>query len=278
MKAESPENWVGRHIRILDNISGLLCSRMAATFNTTKLKQYDNLPALWHWAFFQDPASQNGLGPDGHPNVSMFIPGVEGCARMWAGGRVKFLKPLKVGLDAARESNIIKVVEKEGRSGRLVFITVQHDVHQEGVHCISEEQDIVYRPPVPVKIETKAFGEGFDWVEVVEPTPTLLFRYSAVTFNAHRIHYDWPYATEEESYPDLVVQGPLIATLMIRAFVTSNPDLRPTCLSYRGLRPLTAEQTFKVSGRHLGDNKAALWAFNNNGLAHQAELQFEGKN
>jgi itaconyl-CoA hydratase/mesaconyl-C4 CoA hydratase len=275
MKTNSPESWVGRHVKALDNISNLLCNLLAATFNIARLKKCDDLPALWHWAFFQDPVSQDDLGRDGHPNVSTFIPGIEGFARMWAGGRVKFLQPLKVGLDATRESKIIEVVEKEGRSGKLIFVTVQHDVYQEGVHCIGEEQDIVYRPPTPVKIETNSFDEGFDWFETIEPTSTLLFRYSAVTFNAHRIHYDRPYATQEESYTDLVVHGPLIATLMMRAFVSANPDVRPTYLKYWGLRPLTAEQSFRVSGRHTGDGQAKLWAFNNIGIAHQAELQFE---
>ncbi|MET4162049.1 itaconyl-CoA hydratase/mesaconyl-C4 CoA hydratase [Marinobacterium sp. MBR-111] len=274
MKAESPESWVGRKSRTLDNISESLCNRMAATFSNSRLKKYDDLPTLWHWAFFQDAVSQDCLGADGHPSVSMFIPGVEGCARMWAGGRVSFLEPLKVGLDAARESSIIKVEEKQGRSGKLIFVTVQHDFYQEGALCISEEQDLVYRPPGPVKVEAKPFGEALEWVEDIEPTPALLFRYSAVTFNTHRIHYDWLYATQQESYPDLVVHGPLIATLMVRAFTTANPGRRPTSLSYRGVRPLTAEQDFKVSGRHIGKGKARLWAFNSNGLAHQAELHF----
>ncbi|MFC6669988.1 hypothetical protein [Marinobacterium aestuariivivens] len=186
---------------------------------------------------FQDPAPQSAIGPDGHPNISTFIPGIEGYVRMWAGGRVKFLEPLKVGLDAARESSIIRVTEKEGRSGRLVFVTVHHEFYQQGTLCISEEQDIVYRPPAAVKSQVEPFEETFDWVDTIEPTPALLFRYSAVTFNAHRIHYDWPYATGEESYPDLVVQGPLIATLMIRAFTAANPGRRPTYLSYRGCAP-----------------------------------------
>ncbi|MBY4678788.1 itaconyl-CoA hydratase [Marinobacterium arenosum] len=278
MDTKSPSSWIGRKEQTLDNISELLCNRLAATFSIQKPKRYDNLPALWHWAFFQNPVSQDCIGPDGHPNISTFIPGIEGLVRMWAGGRVKFIEPLKVGLDAARESSIIKVTEKEGRSGKLIFVTVHHEFYQQGTLCISEEQDIVYRPPVAVKSDTTSFDEEFGWIESINPDPSLLFRYSAVTFNAHRIHYDWPYTTEQESYRDLVVHGPLIATLMMRAFTTANPSLRPTFLAYKGLRPLTAEQSFNVSGRHTEHGKSELWAFNKNGLAHQAELQYRENN
>ena len=109
------------------------------------------------------------------------------------------------------------------------------------------------------------------------PSPLLLFRYSAVTFNGHRIHYDHPYTTKEEGYPDLVVQGPLIATLMVQAFVDANPVLKPVRLSYRGLRPLTVNKPFRVEGRIDGDGTALLWAANEDGPAHEAELQFEEK-
>lgn len=274
MTIKSTSEWVGKKCQTPDTISELLCNRLAATFSTPVRKKYDELPPLWHWAFFQDPAPQSALGPDGHPNTSTFIPGIEGCVRMWAGGRVKFLEPLKIGLDALRESTIVKVTEKEGRSGKLVFVTVHHEIYQQGTLCISEEQDIVYRPPAPVIKKPVPFEESFDWIETVEPTPTLLFRYSAVTFNAHRIHYDWPYTTGEESYSDLVVHGPLIATLMIRAFTNSNPQLQPTFLSYRGLGPLTADESFKVAGSHDEDGAAELWAFNKHGPAHKAKLQY----
>ncbi|GGB81822.1 hypothetical protein GCM10011352_04480 [Marinobacterium zhoushanense] len=275
MTIKSIDNWLDKKNQTQDTISELLCNRLSATFCKPTLKKYDELPPLWHWAFFQEPAHQNALGPDGHPNSNTFIPGINGFVRMWAGGRVKFLEPLKVGLEAVRESTITRVTEKEGSTGKLIFVTVHHEIIQQGTLCISEEQDIVYRPPAPVTKKSEPFAEEFDWIETVEPTPTLLFRYSAVTFNAHRIHYDWPYTTGEESYADLVVHGPLIATLMVKAFTDANPKLKPVLLSYRGLKPLTAEEEFRVSGKHDEDGAAVLWAFNKHGPAHTAKLQYK---
>lgn len=194
---------------------------------------------------------------------------------MWAGGRFEFYAPLKVGADATRISTITNVQEKHGKTGSLLFVTVQHDYLQDGQLAIREEQDIVYREPTPPKLISGEPLPAGTWQESVDPDPTLLFRYSAVTFNGHRIHYDWPYATQTEGYPGLVVHGPLIATLALRAFCRANPDARLRGFTYRGLRPLIAPQPFVVGGRVSAQGKAQVWAGNAQGIAQQGEVTFD---
>jgi itaconyl-CoA hydratase / mesaconyl-C4 CoA hydratase len=240
-------------------------------------REGDALADLWHWAFFQVPVSPSGIGPDGHIAPGGFLPKSDGRTRMWAGGRVNFYQPLAIGQLAERQSRIKAVNEKTGRSGKLLFVTVAHEYHQNDQLCLSEEQDIVYKAPAEPRLSLDKPTADAQWSQPVTPSPLLLFRYSAVTFNGHRIHYDHPYTTKEEGYPDLVVHGPLIATLMVQAFVDANPGLKPVHLSYRGLRPLTVNKSFRVEGRVDGNGQALLWATNEDGPAHEAELKFEEK-
>jgi len=183
-----------------------------------------------------------------------------------------------VGTLAERRTTILDVQEKTGRTGQLLFVTLRHEYTQAGTLAISEEQDIVYRQPTPPKLTGSTPAPSGEWRETVTPAPTLLFRYSAVTFNGHRIHYDHPYVTQTEGYPGLVVHGPLIATLMLAAFRRAQPGAVLQHLSYRGLRPLIAPTPFTVAGRvadttaHPG--VADLWAEQDGTLAHQAQLQF----
>jgi itaconyl-CoA hydratase/mesaconyl-C4 CoA hydratase len=164
--------------------------------------------------------------------------------------------------------------KKHGRTGALLFVTVRHEYHQAGEIVVQEEQDIVYRQPTPPKLAGSEPAPQAQWRDTVEPSPVLLFRYSAVTFNGHRIHYDHPYVTGTEGYPGLVVHGPLIATEMVAAFSRAHPKARPTHLSYRGLRPLIAPAPFQVAGRLTEPGVAQLWAEQGGTLAHQAELRF----
>jgi itaconyl-CoA hydratase/mesaconyl-C4 CoA hydratase len=216
----------------------------------------------------------DGLGTDGHPSRGGFLPPAHDRNRMWAGGRVEFRQPLKVGVPAERASTVIDVKEKNGRTGALLFVTVRHEYHQAGEIVVQEEQDIVYRQPTPPKLAGSEPAPQAQWRDTVEPSPVLLFRYSAVTFNGHRIHYDHPYVTGTEGYPGLVVHGPLIATEMVAAFSRAHPKARPTHLSYRGLRPLIAPAPFQVAGRLTEPGVAQLWAEQGGTLAHQAELRF----
>jgi itaconyl-CoA hydratase/mesaconyl-C4 CoA hydratase len=166
------------------------------------------------------------------------------------------------------------VVEKTGRTGKLLFVTVAHEYFQSGLPCLSEEQDIVYREPSPPILQGSRPMPEAQWSEDIQPHPIMLFRYSAVTFNGHRIHYDAPYVREVEGYPGLVVHGPLIATFMLRALQHADPDRAIASMSFRGMRPLIAPRTFQVAGRRDSPNAAQLWAGQDGTLAHWADIVF----
>lgn len=267
-------DWIGRHETTHDRISHNLVKRIAATLSEDSPGPRDPLPLLWHWAFFQDPVTQAGLGSDGHPTTGGFLPPAVGRNRMWAGSRLEFLHPLRIESEVSKRSTILHVEEKHGRTGSLLFVTVKHEYVQDGLNALVEEQDIVYRESTPPKLSGTEPTPACEWSESVSPEPTLLFRYSAVTFNAHRIHYDWPYVTEKEGYPGLVVHGPLIATLNLRAFQRANPNARVQRFSFRGLRPLIAPAPFEVGGRVLENGTAQLWAAAKGSLAQAGEVKF----
>ncbi|AZE23046.1 hypothetical protein C4K05_2654 [Pseudomonas chlororaphis subsp. aureofaciens] len=275
MSVTDPSAWIGRSQQARDLLSDNLLKRIAATFGEPVPAHGEALPPLWQWCFFQEPLAESALGGDGHPARGGFLPPAANRNRMWAGGRLEFFEPLRAGFAADCVSTISHVEEKTGRTGALLFVTVRHEYSQDGRLAIREEQDIVYREPTPPK---QASGEPLiqgDWREPVEPSPTLLFRYSAVTFNGHRIHYDFPYVTETEGYPGLVVHGPLIATLSLRAFCRAHPGARLRRFVYRGLRPLIAPQPFEVGGRLVRPGVAELWAGNDAGLAQRGEVLFD---
>jgi 3-methylfumaryl-CoA hydratase len=188
------------------------------------LARGEGLPLLWHWVYLLDRPAQAELAPDGHPlrgTVAAF-PGL-GRRRMWAGGRVRASGPLRCGDLTTKRSRVLSVQEKQGRSGPLTFIVVEHQILQRGHVLIDEQQDIVYReaaspagqPPAPAKAGPAVRPADGDWV--IEISPTLLFRFSALTYNAHRIHYDLEYARHVEGYPGLVTHGPLQALAMAEA-------------------------------------------------------------
>ncbi|MHA6575825.1 HTD2 family dehydratase [Pseudomonas yamanorum] len=271
----SATDWIGRSETAHDHLSHNLLKRIAATFGEAVPADGEAVPPLWQWCFFQDPLPESALGGDGHPARGGFLPPADSRNRMWAGGRIEFFHGLRAGESATRVSTITQVEEKTGRTGSLLFVTVRHDYSQDGRLAIREEQDIVYREPTPPKQGSGDVLPEGDWHEAVDPTPTLLFRYSAVTFNGHRIHYDYPYVTGTEGYSGLVVHGPLIATLSLRAFCRANPAATLRRFSYRGVRPLIAPQPFEVGGCVTAPGVAELWAGNADGLAQRAELHFE---
>ncbi|MGX5219342.1 MULTISPECIES: FAS1-like dehydratase domain-containing protein [Pseudomonas] len=267
--------WIGRSEEVHDQLSRNLVMRIAATLGEETPAHGEALPPLWHWAFFQNPVAENGLGEDGHPARGGFLPPADNRNRMWAGGKIEFIQSLRVGGDATRVSTITHIEEKHGSTGALLFVTVQHEYFQDGELAIREDQNIVYREPSPPKNSSgQSLVEG-DWQESITPTATLLFRYSAVTFNGHRIHYDWPYVTDTEGYSGLVVHGPLIATLSLRAFCRANPQARLRQFSYRGLRPLVAPHPFEVGGKIDAAGSAQLWAGNEGGMAQRSEVKFD---
>ena len=247
-------DWIGSTDRRDDIIAEAQAQAINATLDITDrpLAAGDALPPLWHWFYFLPREPHSGLGTDGHPRKGGFLPPVDLPRRMFAGARLTFREPVTIGQPATREGEVVKVQEKHGGSGRLAFVTVQYRIVQDGRTCIEEEQDIVYREPgasVPAPVPLDAWPEApaGAWTRVVTPDPRLLFRFSALTFNAHRIHYDRPYAMAEEGYPGLVVHGPLTAVLLVD-LVRRHADQPVTGFSFRGRAPLFDLAPFRLVG------------------------------
>jgi len=248
------EAYVGRTETREDRLDGRLLRGMAATLGVATPEV---LPPLWHWMLFQDWVMPDGIGPDGHPKRGGFLPPVHDLPRrMWAGGRLTFLAaPLREGDAVRRTSTILAVSEKSGGSGRLVFVTVKHIVEGPAGTSIEEEQDIVYRGAEGAAV--KAAPAAPAWPDatsrVMLPDPVMLFRYSALTGNGHRIHYDHPYVTGVEGYPGLVVHGPLQATLMAGLVPQAAPGRHLTHFAFRGRRPCFDGRPLTVLARAEGD-------------------------
>lgn len=275
MTVHDPAAWIGRTETCLDALDAGHAGRVALSLGAGIGQPFEYLPPLWHWAFFIEGQPYSRLGEDGHPRRGGFLPPAADRNRMWAGGRLEFHRPLRIGQPAQRRSRIAAVKEKTGRTGSLLFVTVEHHYFQHEALCLAEEQDIVYREPSPPVLTGTQPAPAAQWSETVTPGPVMLFRYSAVTFNGHRIHYDAPYARDEEGYPGLVVHGPMIATLMVHAFLRAHPGARVRSLAYRGVRPLIAPNSFQVCGCLQSDREADLWAQQEGTLAHRASLFFE---
>ncbi|MFJ2172174.1 MaoC family dehydratase N-terminal domain-containing protein [Streptomyces sp. NPDC087851] len=235
--------WKGRREEAEDTLSADTASRLAATLDHAPAGT-GAAPLLAHWLCFLPRAPHSDLGPDGHPRRGGFLPPVRLPRRMWAGGDLRFPRALRTGVPVRRTSVVADVRESEGRSGPLVFVTVDHELRQEGALVLTERQDIVYRAAAghagsvaaQERPPEEAPAPGI-WQRSLVPDPVLLFRYSALTFNAHRIHYDRPYARQEEGYPGLVVHGPLTATLLLDLYVRQRPGARVTGFRFRGVRP-----------------------------------------
>ncbi len=229
------------------------------------------LPPLWHWLFFLPHHRQSEIGPDGHAKRGGFLPPVPLPRRMWAGGRLHWHAPLRVGDDVKRVSTIESVTHKSGRTGDLLFVLVKHEVHNAQGLCLLEEHDIVYRPaaqasdPVPTPV---AAEKNATWQRDLVPDDVLLFRYSALTFNGHRIHYDRKYVTEVEGYPGLIVHGPLIATLLVD--LVRRHTKRPIrSFEFKALRPTfecADQRILRVCGEpDVNGSTVRLWAQDHEG-------------
>ncbi|MDE2576218.1 MAG: MaoC family dehydratase N-terminal domain-containing protein [Rhodospirillales bacterium] len=267
---EHLRSWIGREETVPDLITPVPVAALSATLDRDDAapRPGDVLPPLWHWLYFLPIARQSALGPDGHPRRGGFLPPVELPRRMWAGGRFTFERPLHVGERITRTSRIMDVSMKEGRTGRLVFVLVRHEVAGEDGPALSEEHDIVYRdvaapgevPPPP----RPAIAEAA-WRRDIVPDDVLLFRYSALTFNGHRIHYDRRYVTGVEGYPGLIVHGPLIATLLVDLW-RRNSTARLAAFRFRAVKPVFDIAPFAVCGAPGADGRVALWAQDEQGL------------
>jgi 3-methylfumaryl-CoA hydratase len=273
--------WLGRSETRTDFVAATPIAALAATLDRDDPEPMpgSDTPPLAHWVFFPPLARQGELGPDGHPRLGGFLPPVALPRRMWAGGRLEFHHPLHVGDEITRESRITAIEAKEGRSGKLVFVTVRHVIANARGVAIAEEQDIVYRDaplagaPAPAAQPAPAAAS---YARTLMPDPMLLFRYSALTFNAHRIHYDRDYATGVEGYPGLVVHGPLIATLLVDLLRRQHPRARLKHFSFAAVRPLFDVQPFEVCGQDDDGAAVRLWARDPAGaLAMRAEARIE---
>ena len=253
--------WIGRAETATDSLEVARSRALSAAFGQdAALRAGDPLPPLHHWLYFWDVRPPAALGADGHPARGGFLPPVTLPRRMWAGGRLTFLQPLRAGKTATRVSTIQSVQAKSGRSGSLVFVTVRHELSGADGPAIVEEQDIVYR-------DASATGAGAapagttapiaPWVQDIFPDSVLLFRYSALTMNGHRIHYDQPFTRDEEGYPGLVVHGPLQATLLVD--LAARRLAKPiTAFSFRGQSPAFDGAVLHVCGAPTAAG-AELW-------------------
>ena len=265
--------WIGKSELSSDLVTPVPIAALSATLDRHAPKLGDPLPPFWHWLYFL-PIHRR-LDQDGHRQRGEFLPPVPLARRMWAGSRLEFHRPLKVGDRIFRASVISNVSCKEGRSGPLVFVTIRHQVSNTEGLALSEDQDLVFRKPPkgsdPAPAPQTA-PTDFQWQHIIRPDPIMLFRYSALTFNAHRIHYDRRYAMQVEGYPGLVVQGPLIATLLLELLHRNLPKSVVSRFRFRAIRPLFDTADFSVCGRHVAETRVELWARDQeNFLAMQAD-------
>ena len=288
------ESWIGKERTDDDVLTVAPARAMSALMDRPPeaVGSASPLPPAWHWLYFNPIVRRSALGADGHERRGSFLPPVPLPRRMWAGGRLRFLGTPRLGESVRRRSTIASVRSKEGRSGPLVFVTVHHEIANEAAVVIEEEQDLVYRgaaadaagaagvstgqetttEPTPERSgPTTPASEPAEWSETFTADAVTLFRFSALTANSHRIHYDHRYVTEVEGYPDLVVHGPLIALLLLDA--GSRWLGRPTDVSYRAVGPLFCGEEFAIEGRATGTHQMEVWATHpERGLAMQATI------
>jgi 3-methylfumaryl-CoA hydratase len=276
------QDWVGKTETLSDNVTPVPVRALSATLDlpAPDLSCGMELPPLWHWLYFLPLYRQSEIGADGHARLGGFLPPVPLPRRMWAGGRLRWSQdnPVMVGDAVRRVSRIGSVTHKAGRTGDLLFVLVKHEVHNANGLAISEEHDIVYRAaaqpddpqPVPVAAEQTAA-----WQREIIPDDVLLFRYSALTFNGHRIHYDRRYVTGVEGYPGLVVHGPLIATLLADLVRRHAPGAFMRSFDFKAVRPTFDLHPFRVNAQPTADGKTVrLWAHDHEGwLTMQATAE-----
>jgi 3-methylfumaryl-CoA hydratase len=268
------QDWTGRSETLEDIATATPYAALSATLDrpdTTRPVPGAPLPYLWHWLYFLPIHAQSEIGPDGHARRGGFLPPVSLPRRMWAGSDFEFHEPLRVGDALARTSTIVDVKEKTGRTGSLVFVKVRHELRRNGSAdvALTEHHNIVYRAaPAPgdVAPPPQAAPAEFSWVRRIVADDVLLFRYSALTFNGHRIHYDRRYVTEVEGYPGLIVHGPLIATLLMDLLHRHMPEATVRKFEFKAVRPTFDVNPFSIHGQPSADGKSVhLWGRDHEG-------------
>nr|WP_047165591.1 MaoC family dehydratase N-terminal domain-containing protein [Sphingomonas sp. Y57] len=270
--------WIGRQETRRDLITATPACALAATFDHGDRAYSDGapLPGPWIWLYFLPHTPMSEVGPDGHPKRGGFLPPVDLPRRMWAGSRMTFHRPIRIGDTAERRSTILRLEEKTGRSGTLVFVTVRHEISVNGELATCDEHDIVYvgipeRFTPPPQIDPPSPH----WSEPIAADPVLLFRYSALTFNGHRIHYDRQYCTDVEHYPGLVVHGPLQASLLFDAATRHNTGREALSFEFRAVRPLFDFDSITVNGVNETPDQTRLFtATPNGGVGMQASISW----
>ena len=264
------QSWVGRSQTVEDVISLSAIANMNVTLGREEgeLGVGDMLPPSWQWLFFNRGAPPEMLGRDGHVSNSDFMPPMPLPRRMWAGNRIEITKPLTIGRTAKKVSTIEEITEKSGRSGRLIFLCERSDFTDDVGGALTDWRTVVYRGDPDGKEQKKSNPAPSDaiWSREISPDTVLLFRYSALTFNSHRIHYDRDYTTGVEGYPALLVHGPLTATLLMDLLRRELPAAEVGGINVRAMSPLFDNEPFSVNGSPSADGKSVkLWAATNSG-------------
>jgi len=270
---ENLKSWIGRSETRHDLIGATPALALNATLDHPESTFATGTPLLplWHWLYFLPLHRQSEIGADGHAKRGGFLPPVPLPRRMWAGSQFEFRAPVRVGDAVERTSTIADVSSKEGRTGQLVFVKVRHEVRCNSAAdpAIVEFHDIVYREarrPDDVEPPPQRAEIGAAWQREIVPDDVLLFRYSALTFNGHRIHYDRKYVTEVEGYPGLIVHGPLIATLLMDLVRRNLPEADVATFRFKAVRPTFDLNPFRVNGQLQDDGKTIrLWAQDHEG-------------
>ena len=274
--------FVGREATATSTVAPESADLMAATLDRADppARPGDALPPMWLAMAFRPDARRSQIGPDGHPMRGDFLPPVALPRRMFGGARLRYLAPLPVGIPITRRSRVADVAAKRGGSGLMVFVTVAQTYSAEGVVCVDEEQDIIYReaaaPGTPTPPPSASPVPDAPWAQTWHPDPVTLFRFSALTFNGHRIHYDRPYATGEEGYPGLVVHGPLTALLLAELCRAGSGGQPLAAFSFRARAPLFDTGPVHLRGTPSVDGRqVTLGAYSPTGqLAMSADVDF----
>lgn len=263
--------WVGRSEQLVDIASRSAVIGLGAVLDQpVESREADTarLFPLGHWLQFTPTAPMSELGQDGHPRLGAFMPPLDLPRRMWAGSKIEYRSPITVGQRLERTTTIESISPKNGSSGRLCFVVLRHDITADGAPALTDRQTIVYReavevdpaapsPQRPPRADTAA-PTDWDWVLSERPVETTLFRYSALTFNTHRIHYDLPYTTGVEGYPGLVVHGPLLATYIVHSFLRQHPGAELTSFEFSARAPIFAREQIHIVGRADGEGAEEL--------------------
>ncbi len=263
--------WVGRTETVEDRLDPVTARKMQALLDIPPdMEDAAPLPPFWHYLFFNPVVRASELSMDGHEKLGRFLPPVALPRRMWAGGRIEISRLPRLGTPARKHGTITSVRMTQGKTGKLCFVTVAHDITQNGAHCLTETQNIVYRE-LPAADAPSAGGQPAPddaaWSEATHLDQVALFRYSALIFYGHRVHYDADYTRDVEGYPGLLVHGPLTASLLAMSGLRHAPrggTLR--AIDIRAQSPLFANRPFRLEGRNDGAT-STLWAKDPDGLS-----------